>query len=542
MTDNLKATKIVCGFVLFLCLIALVVGLRDSSRSLWPPDEQREAEIAREMAVGSSWIVPHLAGRPFIEKPPLYYWLSAVSMKTLGNFARPAVAARAVSVIFVLLLLFLLWIVSRSILGNARAFNIVLVLASMVGIFDAAYKVLIDPLLLSLTGSSILLLFLGLAKDKPLPLLAGYLAAGLAFLAKGFVGWALIGLPGIALGIIYYRTIIRRPMLHLAGIFLLLGPGFAWAIAFYRSGNPELWHQWFIENQIGRFLGNTEHLGHIKGPFYYGELLPLALLPWTPAILGFLIHRGWRAWRREPAPAKNLFRVSMVWALGGLLFLSLAGTKRNVYLFPLLPAFAVLAAIYLERPALWVKTVLRVFTALFLIGAVYLSFFSPVIPGAKFPWGWNPDWLALVFALAGIYVYRAARKIPVVRLAGITAAVFLVYQFTILPVVDMKKTYRPMVEQLTAAVPEGERGRVSGWDTDERTLGSFAFYGGIYLFKIDDPARLVHILRGNDGEYRLVITREKHFPPDVSDFPDYRIISRGEAEGRNYLLVTGCAK
>ncbi len=527
--------KIISGFVLFICLAALTAGL--GIRSLWPPDEQREAEIAREMAAGGSWLIPHLAGRPFVEKPPLYYWFSALSMKTIGTFTRTAVAARAVSVIFVLLLLFLLWFVSRSVLGAGRAFNIVLVLASMVGIFDAAYKVLIDPLLLSLTGSSILLLFLGLAKDKPGALLAGYLAAGLAFLAKGFVGWALIGIPGIALGIIYYRTIIRRPLLHLAGIFLLLGPGFAWAIAFYRSGNPELWHQWFIENQIGRFLGNTEHLGHIKGPFYYGELLPLSLLPWTPAFLGFLIHRGWRAWRRDPDQARNFFRVSLVWALGGLLFLSLAGTKRNVYLFPLLPAFAVLAAIYLERPALWVKALLRLFTVLLLIGAVYLSFFSPVIPEAKFPWGWNPDWLALVFALAGIYLYRSARKIPVVRLAGVTAAVYLVYQFTVLPMIDMKKTYRPLVERMTAAIPEGEDNQILSWNTDERTLGSFAFYGGIYLSPISDPARLARVLRGDDGERGLVLTRQKHFPPSVPDFPAYRVIARGEAEGRDYLLL-----
>ena len=540
MIDNLKKDQLIRGFVLFLCLAALVVGLR--ARSLWPPDEQREAEIAREMAVGSSWIVPHLAGRPFVEKPPLYYWTSAFSMKTLGRLTGPTAAARTVSVLCAILTLVVVFFTVKRYLGNRRAFEAVLVLASMVGFFDAAHKVLIDPLLMLLTTSSVLLLFVGLESGKTLPLLSGYLIAGLAFLAKGFIGWALIGIPGIALGLLYFQTIRRNPFLHLAGLLLLLLPGLAWAAAFYSRGGELLWREWFVDNQIGRFTGKSTHLGHIKGPLYYGEMLPLALLPWIPVIVAWIVHRGWRRWTEGSTGSRNLLRVVAVWSFGGLLFLSLAGTKRNIYLFPLLPAFAVMAAVYLEKPALWLKAVLRVITVLLLPGAIYLSFFSPASPAAKFPWGWNLNIFALISALAGIYIFRAARKIILVRLAGITAVVFLVYQFTIMPVIDMKKTYRPMVERLTAAVPEGERDRIRGWDTDERTLGSFAFYGGIYLSEIADPARLASILRGDDEACRLVITRQKHFPPGEADFPDYRVISRGEAEGRDYLLISGSAK
>lgn len=540
MNENRKKARIISGLAIFICLASLALGI--GARSLWPPDEQREAEIAREMAAGSSWIVPHLAARPFVEKPPLYYWISAVSMKTLGRLTGPTAAARTVSVLCAVLTLLVVWSTVKKYLGSRRALEAVLVLASMVGFFDAAHKVLIDPLLMFLTTSSVMLLFIGLESERSLPLLFGYLIAGLTFLSKGFIGWAMIGIPGLVLGFLYFRTIRERPFLHLTGLLLLLAPGLAWAAAFYSRGGELLWREWFIDNQIGRFTGESTHLGHIKGPFYYGEMLPLSLLPWTPAVIGWIVHRGWRQWTDGATGPRNLLRVLAAWSFGGLLFLSLAGTKRNIYLFPLLPAFAVLASVYLEKPALWVKAILRIITVLFLLGAVYLSFFSPNSPAAKFPWGWNFNLFALISALAGIYIFRAARKILLVRLAGITAAVFLVYQFTILPVIDMKKTYRPMVERITAAVPASERGRVSGWDTDERTMGSFAFYGGIYVQKIDDLARLESILRGNDGENRLVITREKHFPPAASDFPDYRIISRGEAEERNYLLISGSAK
>jgi 4-amino-4-deoxy-L-arabinose transferase-like glycosyltransferase len=147
MIENPKKAQLVRGFALLLCLAALAVGIR--ARTLWPPDEQREAEIAREMAAGSSWIVPHLAGRPFVEKPPLYYWISAVSMKTLGTVTGPTAAARTVSVLCAVLTLVVVWSTVKRYLGSRRAFGVVLVLASMVGFFDAAHKVLIDPLLIS---------------------------------------------------------------------------------------------------------------------------------------------------------------------------------------------------------------------------------------------------------------------------------------------------------------------------------------------------------------------------------------------------------
>jgi len=119
--------------------------------------------------------------------------------------------------------------------------------------------------------------------------------AGLAFLTKGFVAWMLLFLPWGLLGGLYFRSIRRRPGLHLAGLLLLLGPPAVWMGAFYLQAGPELWREWFIDNQIGRFTGGSTHLGHLKGPFYYLWLAPVALMPWTPIIIDWLIRRGWRS-------------------------------------------------------------------------------------------------------------------------------------------------------------------------------------------------------------------------------------------------------
>ena len=66
-----------------------LIGTLD--RGAWTPDEPREADIAWRMSVQTHWVLPHLANQPFLEKPPLSYWMSAGSMRLFGP---PPAAAR----------------------------------------------------------------------------------------------------------------------------------------------------------------------------------------------------------------------------------------------------------------------------------------------------------------------------------------------------------------------------------------------------------------------------------------------------------------
>jgi len=91
-------------------MLAILCGLSFAglTRSLWTPDEPREAEISRQMWLTPS-VVPSLNGRTFIEKPPLYYWTVA-GVYALAGHATPA-AARSVSALAgaLTLLLVFLW-------------------------------------------------------------------------------------------------------------------------------------------------------------------------------------------------------------------------------------------------------------------------------------------------------------------------------------------------------------------------------------------------------------------------------------------------
>ena len=72
-------------FVLGLILFAPGLGLRDP----WPPDEPRFAQIAREMLISGQWLIPHIGGHPYSDKPPVFFWAIA-GFEALTGSARLA--------------------------------------------------------------------------------------------------------------------------------------------------------------------------------------------------------------------------------------------------------------------------------------------------------------------------------------------------------------------------------------------------------------------------------------------------------------------
>src|SRR6202048_4812121 len=66
----------ILGTVLWFALLG--------QRPLFDPDEGRYAEIPREMLSGGDWVIPHLNGLVYLEKPPLQYWLTALAFRGFG--------------------------------------------------------------------------------------------------------------------------------------------------------------------------------------------------------------------------------------------------------------------------------------------------------------------------------------------------------------------------------------------------------------------------------------------------------------------------
>src|SRR5690349_18148730 len=76
-----------------------LLGILD--RGLWTPDEPREADIAWRMSQQTERLLPQLAGRPFLEKPPLSYWLSAAGISAFGQPRAPNIVYAVVTALAV---------------------------------------------------------------------------------------------------------------------------------------------------------------------------------------------------------------------------------------------------------------------------------------------------------------------------------------------------------------------------------------------------------------------------------------------------------
>src|SRR4051812_29075938 len=122
------------GVLLYPCL----------SFYLFEPDEGRYAQIPREMLQRGDWVVPRLFGEPYLDKPPLYYWLVMLSYAALGAHDW---SARLVPALAVHLTVLLTYLLGRRSLGERTAFLGALLLALAPGFFGMGRLLLLDGLL-----------------------------------------------------------------------------------------------------------------------------------------------------------------------------------------------------------------------------------------------------------------------------------------------------------------------------------------------------------------------------------------------------------
>src|SRR3954469_8001725 len=333
------------SFLLALA-VALLLGLAPVvSHSLWTPDEPTGAGIGRAMAESGDWIVPRLNGKPFLEKPPLYWWALAGSLRLLGM---SDTAARVPSALFTVLTLLVVWVAGIRLGGPREGLLGVCVLATTVLFIQNATRVTVDPALMFFVGLAHLGFVLWIEARSSgggrgaVALIA--LAVPLAFLCKGIVAVGLGAGPPVLYLLAPRRGRAVRELLPAAAVGI---PVFAllvvpWAMALWRETGWEGLRVCLISNTVGRVVETRETpiFGHSEPFWFYLLIAPLMLLPWTLALPATL-----RSGRCRPGtPGNEGHRLLIVTAGLGLLLLSIPATKREVYLLPLLPAFAVCAA------------------------------------------------------------------------------------------------------------------------------------------------------------------------------------------------------
>src|SRR6202162_3588583 len=121
---------------LYVCLFSLLRAF-----GLIGPDEPRYAWIAREMAEWGDGVTPRLYGKPWFEKPVLYYWAAALSFRLFG--VNEASARLPSAVCALLATLALAWLALR-LGGWQMARWVLLLLPSTVGMIGFSHAASTD--------------------------------------------------------------------------------------------------------------------------------------------------------------------------------------------------------------------------------------------------------------------------------------------------------------------------------------------------------------------------------------------------------------
>ena len=350
---------------LFLGLVPLFM------RPLWEPDEARYAEIPREMLACADWLTPRLNYVLYFEKPPLQYWLSALSMKAFGL---NAFAARLPLALATLITLGCAWKLATRLGARQATWAAFMVATALLGYvcgqiltLDAlfsAFQVLalvafIEAVAARFEGT-------GRAAANGWTLLAfGSLA--LAMLTKGLAAPVLVGgillfsLP-VAWASTRLRSALLRTMLDPLGWLLFVLVAAPWFVAVNRA-NPGHAHFFFIHEHFQRYASHVHDRQGSKNPlldkFYFTAFLALGVLPWMSACaLG--LRRGVAFLRRAAGPVSDrapLLRWTVAATLLGcavpLVFYSLSGSKLPPYILPCLVPLLALACAFEQEGEAW---------------------------------------------------------------------------------------------------------------------------------------------------------------------------------------------
>ncbi len=483
-------------FMLFLFAALPLFSLGLANHGLWTPDEPRVAEVGREMALNSNWAVPTLDQKPFLEEPPLYYAAIGVVFKVLGTSSDKVV--RIPSAIFAFGGVLALFFLGNMLSGPRTGFLSAFVMAASGEYFRVAHWVIVDSALTCFIVCALtffLTAYLSPNKGRRfLFYVLCYFSCTLAFYAKGFIGVAIPGLAVLAF-LIFDRNIKEVLKMHLwLGVAIFLAMTLPWFLSLYHQGGSEYLTVFLIHNHLERFAGGST--GHHQPFYYYLTQFPGAFLPWSPLLVP-VFFRSFRKPRPFPGRLNKGLLFAQCWFIAGFLLLSVASTKRVLYLMPIFAPISLLTAWYMETALL--RAGFNKIEGFFIraFGYIILIVSLTTIPlffytSGKYGFGLPPKqttWtvlLSLAALVLSLMTLRSRAKDMGRFWACSSASVFsllLLGLVAAMPLLDRYKSFVPFCNAVTTEVPA--TAPLYGYQPDETLRGVVPFYTGRFLTEME---------------------------------------------------------
>ncbi len=325
---------------LLLIAAVLALGFNLGGYPLFEPDEGRNAEVAREMAETNDYLLPHLDGLPYLDKPVVYFAAAAGVMEILGP---TETAARLPAFLFTVATIAVVVRFGRRRWGTDTGWLAGLALATTPLVLAYARTTIFDSALACFTTIAIIAFWEGR------PVLA-WAAMGLGAITKGPVAMLipLATLVPYALLTGFPPPRAVRRLFPLAGLAVFAVVALPWFLA-VSARIPDFPHYVFVRETFERV---TTTRFHRTAPlWYYLPIVPVAAFPWIVPALGRLKNWRWAWLGRKVNPYAQDTILLACWVLGPLLFFTLNKSKLPQYVLPLMPAFAIAAARLISRQA-----------------------------------------------------------------------------------------------------------------------------------------------------------------------------------------------
>ena len=318
------------------------------------PDEPRYAQISKEMFISKDYVTPKLFGKPWLEKPILYYWCTTAAYWAFGV---NEFSARLVSAIAAVVGVFCIYFLGRH-RGKPREGLIAsLVLSTSILYFSLARAATTDMLFcgtLTVAWTSLFFILFNQSENgnknlekrsNPLLIFLLYSSLGLAVLAKGPVG---LVLPFISLVLFlglakrFYLFSVIKPLFGLVYILAIVLP---WYVLCFQSNGWNFVEDFLIQHNFQRFF--TDRYEHTQPFWFFLAVVLIGLFPWSLQLIPALK----KLYRNSFRQSKQRFTQDLYlwfWFLTPVVFFSLSQSKLPGYVLPAAPPAALLIAHAIE--------------------------------------------------------------------------------------------------------------------------------------------------------------------------------------------------
>ena len=474
-------------FLALLCGVWVFTGL--VGHDPWKPEDAHSFGLVYHILQSGDWLIPALAGDPYMDKPPLFYLTAAGFAKLFSPYFALHDGARLASGFYTALTLLFTGLAGRELFGKGRGWAAAIILIGCLGMLVSAHQLVTDLALL--TGCAMMQYGFTLSMRRPVK--AGIFIGtgmGMGFMAKGFISPMLFLL--ISASMLLFRNWRTKPYFTSLGIAALYAlPWLAiWPTLLYLR-SPELFADWAWTHNIGRWF-EFARAGHYDEVFYYVNILPWFAWPALPLA-------AWAVWQARKKVWHTIeFQLPLTSFIVMLVTLSLVPNIRDIFALPMLLPLTLLATAALttlRRGAAnaldwfgimtfglfsilmwwgWAGLLLDNHAKITQLLKEYQPGFEPSVNTSSFCVAIvaNLLWLVLVWRVG-----RSMRRAIINWAAGVTL-IWVLAMTLWLPWLDSGKSYRSMIVSLKYALP-AQHGCLASRSVGETQLAMLEYFGNI---------------------------------------------------------------